>query len=167
MKLRWYDLWALFMVVAAGNGQAAQTRPLPDLQIRVVLSPDARQTLAQGKEGITVAASWYGEPNIRHQSAADESGQIDMGQSELNLSSEGGTVRFTPAAINSKRLSWLKEGVRVNVNVYSARRHWTDNILNCEIADGPLTELTRKPVTLHCSLSSLISEPAASRSENR
>ncbi len=157
LRLRGYGLWALFTIVAAGNGQAAQTGPLPDLQIRVLLSPDARQTLMQGKEGITVAASWYGEPNARHQSAADESGQIDMGRSELNLPSEGGTVRFTPASINRKRLGWLKEGVWVNINVYSARRHWPDNILNCEIADGPLAGLARKPVTLRCSLSSLMS----------
>ncbi|NUU66343.1 hypothetical protein HQN64_09495 [Enterobacteriaceae bacterium BIT-l23] len=152
LTLRRYSLWALFMVVAAGNGQAAQTRPLPDLQIQVVLSPSARQTLVQGKEGITVAADWYGEPNARHQSDADESGQIDMGRSELNLPSEGGTARFTPAAINSKRLGWLKEGLRVNINVYSARRHWPDNILNCEMADGPVAGLARKPVTLRCSL---------------
>ncbi len=161
--LRRYGLWALLMVVAAGNGQAAQTRSLPELQIQVLPSPDARQTLAQGKEGITVAASWYGEPNARHQSAAGEFGQIDMGQSELNLPSEGGTVRLTPAAINRKRLGWLKEGVWVNINVYSARRHWPDNILNCDMADGPLIGLARKPVTLRCSLSSQMSKPASGR----
>ena len=73
-------------------------------------------------------------------------------------------ARFTPQMIKTGRLGWLNGGVYVNVNVWSARRHWPDNILACDFIDGVLTDVGRNPVTLHCSL---ISEQVPTRAVER
>jgi len=160
-----YDLWALLLVLVMGwdvrgakLAQAAQS--LPVLQVQVALSSVARRALMQGSESIIVSASWYGWPVPQKQTSANEVGQINLGRAEINLPAEGGLARFIPQMIKTERLGWLNGGVYVNVNVYSARRHWPDNILACDFIDGMLTNVGRNAVTLHCSL---ISEQVSTR----
>lgn len=156
-KMKLYGLWALLSVLAVGGnasgGNIAETvRELPALQIQVTLSPVAQKTLAHGRENITLSTSWYGWPAPQWQTAANEVGQIELGRSEITLPALGGVAKFTPQKIKSERLHWLKGAVYVNVNVYSARHHWADNILACDFIDGALTDVARNSVTLHCSL---------------
>jgi len=52
-----------------------------------------------------------------------------------------------------ERLPWVDGGVKVNVNVYSARRSNEDNILACDFIDTDLAAVVKaQPVTLHCGL---------------
>lgn len=167
--LKRYDLWALLSVLVIGwNARGAKlaeaAESLPVLRVQVALSPAARKTLMQGRESITVSASWYGWPVSQKQTSADEVGQINLGRAEINLPTGGGMARFTPQIIKTERRGWLNGGVYVNVNVYSARRHWPDNILACDFIDGVLTDVGRNPVTLHCSL---ISEQVPTRAVER
>jgi hypothetical protein len=167
--LKRYDLWTLLLALSIGwNARGAKLAEaaqfLPVLQVQVALSPEARKTLMQGNESITVSASWYGWPVPQRQASADEVGQINLGRAEINLPSEGGMVRFTQQMMNTERLSWINGGVYVNVNVWSARRHWPDNILSCDFIDGVLADVGRNPASLHCSL---ISEKVPNRAVER
>lgn len=138
--------------------EALQKKPL--LQVQVDLSPQAKEALIRGNERIIVSASWYGWPLPGKENAADDVGQIDLGRPQILLPASGGVARFAPASLKSERLDWIKGGVQVNVNVYSARHHWPDNILACDIIDGALSEVNREAVMLNCSL---ISEQHFSR----
>lgn len=95
--LKRYDLWALLLVLVIGwNARGAKlaeaAQSLPVLRVQVALSPAARKTLMQGRESITVSASWYGWPVSQKQTSADEVGQINLGREEINLPAEGGMV---------------------------------------------------------------------------
>ncbi|HDO7145102.1 hypothetical protein [Klebsiella pneumoniae] len=125
---------------------------LPNLQVIVILSPAAKKKLLQYNEKITVSTSWYGFPLSQKEMLADESGQIKLSVSTINLSLEEGIISLHPQKFEAHRLTWLRDGVYVNVNIYSARKHWSDNILACDFIDGRLVEVARKPVTLNCSL---------------
>lgn len=155
-------LCSFFVIIgnARGNRLAEAAQSLPVLRVQVTLSPAARKTLVKGRETIEVSAMWYGWPVSQRQTFANEVGQINLGRAEINLPAEGGVARFTPQMIKTERLGWLNGGVYVNVNVYSARRHWPDNVLACDFIDGELTDVGHNPVTLHCSL---ISEQAPTR----
>ncbi|MDL4914919.1 MAG: hypothetical protein QRY16_14335 [Enterobacterales bacterium endosymbiont of Blomia tropicalis] len=130
--------------------EAFQKKPL--MQVQVDLSPQAREALLRGNESIIVSASWYGWPLPGKENAADDVGQIDLGRPQILLPASAGVARFAPSSLKSERLDWIKEGVQVDVNVYSARHHWPDNILACDAIDGALSEVNRQTVMLNCSL---------------
>lgn len=155
MKLKVFSalLPALLVSGYAQESYAAQTiQELPVLQVRVGLSPKARKTLAQGHEGIIVSASWNGTPVPQKQDAADEIGAIDLGTADITLPTYDSLAQFPPSSLKTERLSWIKGSVHVNVNVFSARRHWPDNILSCDVIDGVLTKVGHHVITLNCSL---------------
>jgi len=154
--LKRYIPWVLSSVMVVGGNargeklaESVQSLPVV-LQVQVSLSPAARKTLMQGREGITVSACWYGWPIPQRQASANEVGQINLGRAEINLPAEGGMARFTPQMIKARRLGWLNDGVYVNVNVWSARRHWPNNVLACDFIDGVLND--RGAVLPHCTV---------------
>ena len=49
-------------------------------------------------------------------------------------------------------LKWVEGDVKVNLNVASARKSSSDNLLGCDFIDGPLSKVQKQPVTLHCAL---------------
>ena len=69
---------------------------------------------------------------------------------------ESSTLLFiTLAHIFARFISVLAitGGVKVNVNLYSARHSSSDNILACDFIDGSLADVVKaQPVTLHCGL---------------
>lgn len=143
----------LLLLLVFSNAVGADVdRNLPALQVRVTLSPEAERVLMQGNESITVLASWYGRPTPEKQPVADDIGQIELDRAEVILPGRGGVVTLHPAKHSSKRLGWIQGEVMVNVNVYSARRHWPDNILHCDFIDDSLRQVSQQTVILHCSL---------------
>lgn len=143
-------LFIIGCVQGSAESEFLQEKTL--MQVGVNLSSEARQMLIRGNESIIVSASWYGWPLPGKENAADDVGQIDLGRQQILLPASGGVARFSPSGLRAERLDWLKDGVQVNVNVYSARHHWPDNILACDFVDGALSELSFQPVMLNCSL---------------
>ncbi|WP_434113427.1 hypothetical protein [Paraburkholderia caffeinilytica] len=103
-------------------------------------------------ERIAVYASWYGTPLSSAHREADEAGRIDLGHATVELPAKGGAAHLASSNVNATRLRWVSGPPGVNVNVSSARRHWPDNILSCDFVDGPLADVARRTVPLHCTL---------------
>jgi len=122
--------------------------------VKVTLSRKAAAKLAAEKEGIVVFASYYGDPKPSAEKHADEIGQIDLTpqDEEVEISGAGGRAHISGAIVDAKRLDWLAGPVKVNVNVASARKSSSDNLLDCDFIDGPLADVRETPVTLHCYL---------------
>lgn len=144
----------LFCVIffVSGNSFATKLNSLPQLQIIVLLSSAAQKKLSKYNEEITISTNWYGFPLLQKEMLADESGQIKLSASTFNIPLEERVISLNPSKLETQRLTWLKDGVYVNVNIYSARKHWPDNILACDFVDGRLVEVARNPVILRCSL---------------
>ncbi|MER8379457.1 hypothetical protein NKJ09_25645 [Mesorhizobium sp. M0189] len=122
--------------------------------VNVTLSKKAAAKLATEKEGIVVLASYYGDPKRSAEKHANEVGQIDLTpqDEEVEIAGTAGHAHIGGTKVDTKRLDWLAGPPEVNVNVASARKSSPDNLLSCDFIDGPLSDVQRKPVTLHCGL---------------
>jgi len=142
------------LVLAGGSvaGAASAHEPL-GFSLDITLSPKAAERLRATHEGIAANASYYGNPTAAAAKHGDEVGHIDLGVERHDLSAQAGRVRFTGHKVMLERLPWVDGGVKVNVNVYSARRSNEDNILACDFIDTDLAAVVKaQPVTLHCGL---------------
>ncbi|MER9061415.1 hypothetical protein [Mesorhizobium sp. M0698] len=122
--------------------------------VNVTLSKKAAAKLAADKERIVVFASYYGDPKRSAEKHANEVGQIDLTpqDEEVEIAGTAGHAHVSGAKVDAKRLDWLAGPANVNVNIASARKSSPDNLLSCDFIDGSLSDVQRKPVTLHCGL---------------
>jgi hypothetical protein len=122
--------------------------------VDVTLSKKAAAKLASQKEAIVVFADYYGDPKRSAERHANEIGQISLApqDEEVAIPGGGGRAHISGAKVDAKRLDWLAGPVKVNVNVASARKSSSDNLLACDFIDGALADVQRTPVTLHCAL---------------
>lgn len=122
--------------------------------VNVTLSKKAAAKLAAEKEGIVALVDYYGDPKPSAEKHANEIGQISLEQQneQVAIPGTGGHAHISGAKIDMKRLDWLSGPPNVNVNVASARKSSSDNLLGCDFIDGPLSDVQKQPVTLHCAL---------------
>jgi uncharacterized protein YecT (DUF1311 family) len=149
-------------VPAAATSAAAVSADAPPataqgdmgFDVNVTLSKKAAAKLAAEREGIVVLADYYGDPKRSAEKHANEIGQISLApqDEEVAIPGIGGRARISGAKVDPKRLDWLAGPVKVNVNVASARKSSSDNLLGCDFIDGPLSNVQKGPVTLHCAL---------------
>jgi len=132
----------------------ATARDNMGFDVNVTLSPKAAAKLAAKKESIVILASYYGAPKRSAEKHANEIGRIDLEQQDeqVAIPGTGGHARISGAKVDANRLDWLASPVSVNVNIASARKSSSDNLLSCDFIDGPLSKVKKAPVTLHCAL---------------
>ena len=143
---------AAFVLVACSSPATSQSDM--GFDVNVTLSRKAAAKLASQEEGIVAFADYYGDPKRSAEKHANEIGQISLApqDEEVAFPGTGGRARISGAKVDPKRLDWLAGPVKVNVNVASARKSSSDNLLGCDFIDGPLTQVQKEPVTLHCAL---------------
>jgi hypothetical protein len=145
-----------FRRVAAAIGAillaGAVPAPTYDFKVDLAFSPKAAARLKGLSEGVVISAGYYGEPTAAAERHADEVGRINLGRVERTVEGAGRVAIRPPAAIG-QHLDWIKRrAVRVELNVYSARRSGPDNILDCNFYDHLLTAARRAPVPIRCKL---------------
>lgn len=141
---------AIMPVFPANTGE---TRANFGFDLNVVLSEKAQRKLATDKESLAVLVNYFGSPTKSAQKHADEAGQINLSGSYSMLLPVGVTrVHISGKRVERQRLAWIDGPVMVNVNVISGRRSNPDNLLACDIIDGPVSQLQSAPTTLHCGL---------------
>ena len=121
-----------------------------DLQIQ--LSKQAARELSRRKEGVTISASYSGDPKPAAKRHANEVGLIDLGRETFTLRGIDGPARVTGATVDQTRMGWIAGPPMVNVNVFTARRSSPNNLITCDIIDGPVARLSAAKTTLFCGL---------------
>ncbi len=102
-------------------------------------SQAAASKLQALKEGVVIAAYYSGEPAAGAEEHADQIGMIDLGEDRTERDGEPAVVAIPGKGDIETRLHWVKDGEPlVNINVHSARRSGPDNLLDCDVYDGPL-----------------------------
>lgn len=141
------------MLLIAAEPVAAAAEKL-SFDVNVTLSEKALAKLGTLKEGIIISAAYYGDPRPSFKKHVDETGHINLGSGdeEVELPASGGRATVTGSKVDTTRLVWLSGPVQINVNVYSARKSNSDNLLSCDFIDGPLADVVNAPVPLHCTL---------------
>jgi uncharacterized protein YecT (DUF1311 family) len=129
--------------VAAAAVPAAAAPGNMGFDVTVTLSKKAAAKLAAEKEGIVVLASYYGDPKQSAEKHANEIGQISLEEQDeqVAIPGTGGPAHISGAKVDIKRLDWLAGPPKVNVNIASARKSSSDNLLGCDFIDGPLGDV--------------------------
>ena len=122
----------------------------PPFSVTVTLSQKAAMKLQGSGETITIAAYYFGDP-IK---AKDQNGSGDysLGNEKVNLLGAG-TAKLGNVSMGIKDLAKIKgHNASVNINIYSSRKVFADNLLQCEIFEDTVTVAAQKPITLPCKL---------------
>lgn len=142
----------------ATQGICAESGPAPTpgqnlgFDLEILLSKQAAYELGRRKEGVVVSASYFGDPTPAAMRHANEIGRIDLGQEIIALRGISGPVRVTGDTVDRKRIGWLKGPPMVNVNVFTARRSSPNNLISCDIVDGPVARVAAGKTKLFCGL---------------
>lgn len=145
----------LFAVAATGAGamQRPPARPALGFTLDISYSPRAAAEMARRREALTISAYYEGEPTragLRH---ANGEGGINLGDDTLTVPARSGPVAVTGRGFLPARLAWTRPGtIRVNVNLFSARRSGPDNILDCGLVEGPLAQIVGRTHPVRCKL---------------
>ncbi|MCY1245749.1 hypothetical protein D9M72_589180 [compost metagenome] len=100
-----------------------------------------------------IAAYYSGEPAPGAEEHADQIGMIDLGEDRTERDGEPATVAIPGKGDIETRLHWVKDGEPlVNINVYSTRRSGPDNLLDCDVYDGPLKAIAGSATKIGCKL---------------
>lgn len=118
--------------------------------VQLTLTPRAAEKLVATQERVIVDGMYWGLP--KPGVAADEIGQVPLGNDMVEAAPENAAVLVPGAAFDTQRLADIEGAPQVLVNVYSARKTHTDNLLSCGIYEGPVAMAQEKPVEIQCDL---------------
>ncbi|HSC46741.1 MAG TPA: hypothetical protein VLG68_01500 [Gammaproteobacteria bacterium] len=137
---------------AAGGKPGAKHLGSEYFHVNVSLSSQILGFLQQRKETVVVSAEYYGWPAQGAEQQADEMGEVQLGEEEVEKPNPGKAV-FTGAPINKRKLKDVKDGaVQVLINVYSGRHSSPDNLLSCGFFEGSIDAVRKYDLTLTCKL---------------
>lgn len=123
---------------------------VPEFEIELDLSEKAEIKINENKETIIVKAMFIGTP--KDTTLQDEEylkfGQLTIGVKEIELS-KGRLAKFNNCKISKKDYySLSNKNFEVNINVYTGRRIFRDNLLNCDFLQEGIDSIKNKRFTL-------------------
>ena len=136
----------------AALGKAGTSPSSLGFDLHIQLSKQAARELGRRKEGVTVSASFSGDPKPAAKRHANEVGLIDLGRETFTLRGIDGPARVTGATVDRTKMGWIAGPPMVNVNVFTARRTSPNNLITCDIIDGPVPRVSTGKTTLFCGL---------------
>ncbi len=121
---------------------------IPNIKLTVFLSKDAIQKLQESHESVIASLLLYG--NIDDEDTLPEEIRKDIGLEGLKLGifqieeknvSDAIKFNFEKIRISKKIYDALSsKDIYININVFSGRKHFKDNILNVESYDSKLSK---------------------------
>lgn len=136
-------------LVFASLPALADVKP-PFYSMSVSLSGKASQKLKSSGETIHIAAMYFGtaKPGVQ----GDEVGQIQLGREETDLAKPG-SVRLGKIWLKRADLKKIIEREpQLLINVYTSRKVFEDNLLDCGIFQGGVSVAAGKPIRIACKL---------------
>jgi hypothetical protein len=155
------SLLALFLLVPACSPAPPADGPTAEaaapaspyaFEVQLTFTPRAAEKLVATKERVIVAGMYWGSPNAAAKPAADEMGQIPLGEDFIEVAPENATIIVPAANFEPDQIQHVEGAPQVLVNVYSARKVHQDNLLNCGIYEGPVAMAQKQPVDIQCDL---------------
>jgi hypothetical protein len=123
---------------------------VPEFEIELKLSEKAEAKINENNETVIVKAMFIGTP--KNTTLQDEEylkfGQLTIGVKEIELS-KGRLAKFNNCKISKKDYNSLSnKNFEVNINVYTGRRIFRDNLLNCDFLQEGIDSIKNKRFTL-------------------
>lgn len=117
---------------------------IPRVTIALQLSPKAEAKLKATNETVIVAAFFSGTPKDTSSQEFLESGEIMVKDQKIELTTSRlatfENLKFAKSTYNAL----ADKDIRLLVNIYSGRRSSPDNLLNCSIVEGKMSDLRGK-----------------------
>ncbi|GLS45940.1 hypothetical protein GCM10007884_39310 [Methylobacterium brachythecii] len=129
--------------------------------MQVSLSPKALQKLTTLSESVAVNSFYYGKSATkptradikRAHAEGREPDQIEMAGDLVTLPAAGGVAGLPGRNLDATEVAAVGSNpLRVNVNVFSARKAAQDNLLDCDLFEDELQLARAKPVIIGCRL---------------
>ena len=136
------------VIMAAVLAGAAAAQDM--LRLEISFDPAAAAKLAAMGERVTVSAWYYGEPLGEGLIHVDEMGQVWLGTETFDIWPLDQTVSIG-GSLGGAPMGWVAQPM-VNVNVYSSRLADQNNLLECDLVDGPFDELAMDAQPIRCKL---------------
>lgn len=121
------------------------------VNVRIALSPLAKDRLAAETTLILIEATYSGDPKESAVALAGPSGMIDLGKNTKTLAGEG-TVVFEQDVIDQALLDKTDGEVQLTINVTSEKTSAAENFLACPFYWETLAEAGRETVEIECSV---------------
>ncbi len=141
--------FAVFLL-SSSVAWAGSTIELPDYTLDISLSPRAAATLSQSGEQIHVSAVYFGR--AIKQEDGDEMGQVSLGTEDVDLPA---ATRITFGQVTLDHAALAKavdQQAYVNINVYTSRKKFPDNLLNCGLFEDRVEVAAQAPIAIACKL---------------
>lgn len=135
----------LSLTLMVGTAALAET-----VTVELAFSDKALAELQARGEGVILGSNWIGEPAEGATLTDPETGMVYLQWEELTIH-PGPATLVLGANLSAAPLDQVVEPV-LNLNVYSARWTGDNNLLDCDLLDGPLSELVGPPHKLTCKL---------------
>ena len=146
-----FSLALLGAAIQPSVGRAQQA--VQPVTVQVHFSQQAAARLLALHEGVTISASFSGDPTAAARRQADERGQVELATEDVTIGVEPAAATISGAGVTEAKMRLLRNrAVKLLINVFSARRSGPDNILNCDIFDGAAAVAARSPVQIKCKL---------------
>lgn len=142
------------LLLSSAPALAGSALDVPPLNIDLSLSPRAAATLSQSGEMIHVSAVYYGR--AAKPEDGDEMGQVLLGTEDIDIP---GAQRVTFGTVSLDGAALAKatdQQAYVNINVYTSRRKFADNLLSCGLFEDRLEVAAQAAIAIACKL---IDEP--------
>jgi hypothetical protein len=133
------------LTLLVGTAALAET-----VSVELAFSDKALAELQARGEAVILGSNWIGEPAEGATMTDPETGMVYLQWEELTIY-PGPATLVLGANLSAAPLDQVIEPV-LNLNVFSAR--WTDenNLLACDVLDGPLSQLAGSSHKLTCKL---------------
>ena len=137
------------------NGPAADAAPPSPyaFEVNLTLTPRAAEKLAGTKERVIVDASYFGAAINESVPGVDDYGQeVGLGGDLIEVDPVNALVKAPGTGFDATNIAGITGEPELLVNVYSARKTHTDNILSCGIYQGPVKMAQKQPLDIRCDL---------------
>ena len=138
---------------SATDPVAAGTPSPHAFEVHLTLTPRAADQLAASGERVIVDAMYFGEAVSADALGVDEHGvEVGLGSDQIEVDPVNALVKAPGTGFDDTNIASIKGEPQVLVNVYSARRTHTDNLLSCGPYQGPVAMAQKLPVAISCDL---------------
>lgn len=118
-------------IMSMGLSAAAEAQEqVPKYTVTVTLSGAAAQKLSSSGELVHVAAMYFGQ--ARRGVKGDELGEIHFTKQDADIRAPG-VARLGGITLAADKLRQIKGRPELLINVYSSRKVFKDNLLDCDI----------------------------------
>jgi hypothetical protein len=135
----------------------APTVGVHGFRVDVAFSEKAMKKLSESRETVIAIAYFTGSPRAdipfeQYKQFASRPGPIRLGEAEVEVF-PGETMNFSAPKLKRHALAFIdSQGPQLLINVVSGRKSSKDNLLDCDIYEGPLKAAEGTSIPIHCKL---------------